>query len=447
MDIRSLCDFEEPKKTNPQTLSKLEQQLNFVDYSNHRFENNRSISDSSSDYYEELLLLQGIKSIGKESKYNTDFDAHVRRNSYAALDSPSTSEYQYPGLGNSFGYYATPSECGSPLQSYSTPRPNSPYNQTAALDLTNNTPTETPELSGPSKQQKTLNEILFEKWTKKGIDCFKSSDPAHYSRQVLSDLNSNPYLDQSVIADVAKVGHYFLDWQIDVAAQYNDEFSLLTQGYKLELSSLEAGTYTVGTSRYCALKVLDSVLGSPSCPENIGVITSYGEGEKKYLTLAKDFEDGGKSFLLESGFVYYLTKLITLEVYKDNYFRIFDQSRSVYTDIMRNPPDLFFPYNPNLIFIGESANGFILRVNFYGRDLMLDMEYNSNTNLSAIIYTDPLAKLQRVYPVRAIDLVKISQKKFILNFNYSYATNSQKSILEINCISQPMLGGINPLYF
>ncbi|KAJ3317483.1 hypothetical protein HDV06_001539 [Boothiomyces sp. JEL0866] len=439
MDIRTLCDWEEPTL---QIQLKDDMQISqFVDYSKHRFEDDICSTSSFDSDYLEFFYESNRSALVQKSVPATVGSSSNSILCKAFVSEKSSSSKTYSTYQESYeSEYPEVEESVSPVNKrikLEHEKPNDSVNQLSTTEQRN-----------PSNAHLSENDRLFEIWAKtaiKGsIDCFKFFDPAYHSQH---DANSQNNLDAKEAEEVAKVGHFFLNWQIDTIALFSDQFTLLTQGYKLELSTLEAGSYTIGTSRICQLKVIKSMLGSPSCPDLLGTITSFGEGQQKYLTLSDQFKDSDKKLWLEPGFVYYLNEFVTLEVYNDNVFRIFDVSRSVYTDVMRNPPDLFFPYNSNLIFIGEAITDFLLKVNFYGKDLIFDIEYNSNTRLSSVIYTDPVAKLQRVYPVRAIDLIKISSKKFIMNFNFSYPTNTYRTVLEVNSIGQPMLGGANPFYF
>ncbi|KAJ3317034.1 hypothetical protein HDV06_002200 [Boothiomyces sp. JEL0866] len=250
--------------------------------------------------------------------------------------------------------------------------------------------------------------------------------------------------DASDVRKVKKVAQYFLEWKIDLRWYFNDPISPLTQTFKLDLSKLEHGQYSLGNMHECELKVH----GSPSCPDIIGVIVSEGRTGKKFLHLRQGLNGAGNPISLEPGWFHDLDETIKLEVNSDNHFRIYDLTSAAYKKVTCGPPNLFFPYNSNIVFFGKPVSEFHLEVSFYGIDVIFEMDYDAKRRRSVVYYTDDVSSAQRIYPARAVDLVIVSPTLYIMNFNFSYPSNIYHSDqLEINCIDIPMYGGVNPFYF
>ncbi|KAJ3308490.1 hypothetical protein HDV04_001194 [Boothiomyces sp. JEL0838] len=274
--------------------------------------------------------------------------------------------------------------------------------------------------------------------------CHSYIEKEHSSKRLRTDEVTFTKHEVYSKREAKKVAQYFLEWKIDLRWYFNDPISLLTQTFKLNLSNLESGNYQLGAAHDCELKVY----GSPSCPKHIGTIISEGKRNNKYLQLTKDFPGYEEPILLQPGWFHDLDDFVKLEVYDDNHFRIYDLASAAYTTVLSGPSDLFYRYNPNIVFFGKPISNFHLEVSFYGTDITFEMDYDAKRHRAVVYYTDDVSNEQRIYPARAVDLIIVSETQYIMNFNFSYPTNIYKGDqLEVNCIDIPMYGGANPIYF
>ncbi|KAJ3252528.1 hypothetical protein HK103_001429 [Boothiomyces macroporosus] len=238
----------------------------------------------------------------------------------------------------------------------------------------------------------------------------------------------------------------FLEWKVDIVAFYSDPQTYLTRAYHLDLRTLGPGSYTFGGGLTCKKKVVVSELGSPSCPDLIGTIYSTGKSGTKTLVLAKGMKNAGMEYELKAGATIHLDEILRLRVDEDEEMFLHDLSREFYKNVYHPKPDLFLPYNFDLIFVGEFISDTQFMIDYFGRDMVFRA---SVTHIKQIFYTDPIAYRQRTYPYRVVELKPhVESGKYILNFNFAFPIHLRKrSKAPINCIVHKIEAGLNPYYF
>ncbi|KAJ3268789.1 hypothetical protein HDV01_002275, partial [Terramyces sp. JEL0728] len=252
----------------------------------------------------------------------------------------------------------------------------------------------------------------------------------------------------SAMADLA-IAKDYIDWKTDVSNYFSRPVNSLSQGYKLDLSALREGRYSIGAGQDCDRKLSNTDNGCPSCPPIIGHVTSKGKLETKILTLDSSHGREGVFYDLEyDGESYDLCQNLKMKVALDNTLRIYDITKPTFTKVLQGPPDMFLDYDDSLVCIGEVNNAKQLVIKIKGEDMVLNLHYAEIWSMYELFYIDPLALKQRMYPLRYLQLQHYEGNKYILNFNFSLP---MFELLESNpfqnVIKKQMFGGVNPLYF
>ncbi|KAJ3269147.1 hypothetical protein HDV01_001725 [Terramyces sp. JEL0728] len=238
-----------------------------------------------------------------------------------------------------------------------------------------------------------------------------------------------------------KVADMYEEWKANVIEFYiRSPLSLLTQAFKVELGKLSAGRYAFGDKT-----VGQSVLGSYNFPV-VGEIISYGEDNLKTMILAEG-KDAGKPLALEPGFTYDINELLIMEVTILNNLIVYDLTKEAYKKVIQQPPDLFYTYDPSLVFYGKLIAPKEILVNFFGQNQVFRVNDQNFPNLS-LYYRDIVCRKQRVFRYRATQIFRKVDDYYVVDFNCSYAVNFHyPEKVEINDVERAIYGGVNYNYF
>ncbi|KAJ3308402.1 hypothetical protein HDV04_001332 [Boothiomyces sp. JEL0838] len=232
------------------------------------------------------------------------------------------------------------------------------------------------------------------------------------------------------------------DWKIIIYNYLSNEHSFVTEGYLLDLKTVNPGIYTVGTDSSCDKRVTKGHAGSPTCPDLLGYLFVYGDNE---CTLTLNQEDIVVD--LVPGMLYSVTPELKIRVTESKIMAIVDIKRMAYVNLLKKNSDMFFPYNPALVFHGEMLSEAVLMIKVKERNQELKLNYFCEGGFYELFYIDLLAENQKYMECR---VVKVQSKgnEMVVDFNFSYCVSTGKNtLIPINHINWSVDGGINPKYF
>ncbi|KAJ3251355.1 hypothetical protein HK103_002446 [Boothiomyces macroporosus] len=243
------------------------------------------------------------------------------------------------------------------------------------------------------------------------------------------------------------VAEVYEEWKANVVEFYiRSPLTLLTQAFKLDLNKLSVGKYSFGGHPKCDKRVIQSSFGSYICPDVLGEIVSYGEEKTKTLTLVSG-KDAGKPLVLSPGWTYEVNQVLMLQVTELNNLVLYDLTREFYRNVINQPPDLFYPYDPKIVFYGKLIGQKELLVNFFGKDIVFWVNDRSFPDLS-LYYRDIVCRKQRIYQFKAIYIFRKVDDYYVIDFNCAYAVNLKvPEKMTINDIERAIYGGVNYNYF
>ncbi|KAJ3309544.1 hypothetical protein HDV04_005927 [Boothiomyces sp. JEL0838] len=233
----------------------------------------------------------------------------------------------------------------------------------------------------------------------------------------------------------AKACKHYMDWKVKLPKLMGNQLNLLSEVFRLNLNTLKEGDYWFGT---------DFIINSaqPQAPEGgvfVGLIQSEGCSDKKYLVII-----GRKKVELKSGYIDAITSLQTIKVDDEGVLAMYNKTKPAFQKVCANPPDLFFQYNPDLVFVGSITPDQKFKFKMFGRDEVHDLVIFPGG--CQIFYTDHLSKLQNIYPLRVVVLDVVSDNVAIINFNHSHACYIRNKY-QPKFIDFFIPAGANPDYF
>ncbi|KAJ3251910.1 hypothetical protein HK103_002015 [Boothiomyces macroporosus] len=272
-------------------------------------------------------------------------------------------------------------------------------------------------------------------------DKLQLSNPFRASTSEENSLSLSLELLTKIEEYKTKTHEDFLDWKIALPKHFANQLGKLSEVFTLDLHSLKEGEYWFGP---------DFIITSnqSQVPEDavfLGVITSEGSFGKKHLLL-----NGRNRVELNVGYTESVTKLIAVKVRNDGFFALYNKAKPAYQKVCAGPPDLFFDYNPDTVFVGKITSDQKFKVNIFGQDEVYDVDVFPNG--CQVFYIDHLCKLQNIYSSRVVELTVLSDNVAIMDFNYSYACNvcdmcTAPGKYKSKFIDRVILAGVNPHYF
>ncbi|KAJ3267688.1 hypothetical protein HDV01_004444, partial [Terramyces sp. JEL0728] len=216
------------------------------------------------------------------------------------------------------------------------------------------------------------------------------------SDDLLTELfQTNKELPMLIESSKKNAAKQFIEWKTDLVEYYNTPFSLLTQSLRVDLSSLEKGQYWFSKDTIYPSTPIPSIEAETS--NLIGLIVSEGINDDKYLIIP-----GRKKELLKVGFQLQINESITIAVFNSGIFALYDISRPSFTQVISGPSDLMLPYKEELVFTGVITPDMKFRVKIFGKNEVLEVDHYDD--IFQVFYTDPVSKLQKIYPYRMLQL-------------------------------------------
>ncbi|KAJ3253384.1 hypothetical protein HK103_000704 [Boothiomyces macroporosus] len=253
------------------------------------------------------------------------------------------------------------------------------------------------------------------------------------SKELLSALS--PEMNAKIEEQKARSIEGFLDWKVELPQYFGNHFGLLSQVFRLNLNTLVKGEYWFGSDF-----IMDCNQDkAPKDATFVGLILSEGASEKKYLVIT-----GRKKVELKEGYFEAITDILTIKVYDDGELALYNKGKPSFLKVCASPPDLFFNYDSDLIFVGIITSDKVFKVNVLGCDVEFQLDVFENE--CQVLYIDHLSKLQKIYPVRAVVLNVLSERLAMMDFNYSYACRSDGKY-KPKLIDVLIPAGANPFYF
>ncbi|KAJ3310218.1 hypothetical protein HDV04_005157 [Boothiomyces sp. JEL0838] len=231
----------------------------------------------------------------------------------------------------------------------------------------------------------------------------------------------------------------YQDWKTMIYDYLSNEHSFVTEAYILDLKTLNPGIYSIGTDISCDKRITKE---SPTCPDHLGYLFAYGDNQCTLTLNQKDIVVN-----LIPGTLYNVTPDLKIKVGESKIMAVIDTKRMAYINLLKKNIDMFFPYNPAIVFRGEMISESVLLIKVNGENQEFKPSYFPEGRFYELFYIDLLAQKQNYMQCR---VVKLQQQgnEMVVDFNYSYSISTGKHTgIPINEIDWAVEGGINPKYF
>ncbi|KAJ3251909.1 hypothetical protein HK103_002014 [Boothiomyces macroporosus] len=234
-----------------------------------------------------------------------------------------------------------------------------------------------------------------------------------------------------------KLKSNFMNWMARIPEHHAKKYTLLTEVFRVHLPSLKEGEYWLAS---------DSIRKCDSDKTPNGV-TIYGRIiSEESIGKAFIIRNGEESVELRDGYCDAVTDQVTIVVLDGSYLAVHDRAKPSFKMVYARPSDLYFKYNPDMLFVGEITADGNVKVNILGREIVHPVDFYPNG--SQIIYCDHLSRLQKIYPNRVVAVNVLSEYVAIVDFNYSYSCYTiEKSSYIPKFIDIFIPAGTNPLYY
>ncbi|KAJ3255810.1 hypothetical protein HK103_006068 [Boothiomyces macroporosus] len=311
-------------------------------------------------------------------------------------------------------------------------------------DLTNKLPE--CAMTKPTDSEATCNTITSNPKAKVPEFNFTSIAPSIDVKKLESDYSDNhistkpslsvcPDLIAKFEVQKSKSLEGFSEWKTKVVDFHRENPGLMAQVFKVDLHSLKEGEYWFGPDFILNCNQHQAPIDSAF----VRLITSEGCTGKKYLTAI-----GKQRVELKIGYFEQINNLLSIKVRDDGMLAMYDKTNPLYVKICSDPPDMFYDYNHDMVFVGIITPDEKIKVNIFGQDEVHDVDFYPNG--CQVLYTDQLSKLQNVYKSRVVPLTIFSDNLALIDFNYSYTCNIRGKY-QTKHIDLYIPAGANPCYF